>query len=59
MTTEEIVAAQERRWLTDLEGAKKGNPFATLCLKCYGRHAPPRHEMCPAAAPQGRQEPQA
>jgi hypothetical protein len=41
------LAEQQRKWERDLAGARGGNPYATLCLHCYGRHAPPRDEMCP------------
>lgn len=38
---------QQRKWERDLEGARGGNPYATLCLHCCGRHAPPRDKFCP------------
>ena len=34
----------------------KGNPFATLCLHCYGRHAPPNDEICPHDPPPSAKE---
>jgi hypothetical protein len=39
--------AQQRDWERDLAGAAKGNPFATLCDHCMGRHPPPRNAACP------------
>jgi hypothetical protein len=41
------IARQQREWANDLRGAATGNPYATLCNTCMGRHAPPRHERCP------------
>jgi len=38
---------QQADWKRQLEGAKTGNPYATLCQHCYGRHAPPFDELCP------------
>lgn len=38
---------QQREWPLHLKGAADGNPFATLCRHCCGRHAPPRDEICP------------
>ena len=46
---EAILAEQKRHW--PLPPAAAGNPFATLCLHCYGRHAPPRDEICPHDPP--------
>lgn len=59
MTKDKISAAQKESilkqqiadWERDKEGARKGNPFATLCRHCYGRHAPPRDEICPSNPP--------
>jgi hypothetical protein len=28
-----------------------GNPYATMCMHCYGRHPPPRDELCPHDPP--------
>jgi hypothetical protein len=37
-----ILTEQERTWPIHLKGAHKyGNPLATLCQHCYGRHSPP------------------
>jgi len=41
----------DREWTIALAGAKTGNPFATLCQHCYGRHRPPRDKECPHAPP--------
>lgn len=46
---EAILAKQKMDWPKHLEGSRKyGNPFATLCDHCYGRHEPPRNEICPS-----------
>lgn len=45
-----ILATQLEQWPRDLEGGK-GNPFTSLCLHCYGRHAPPRDDICPHSPP--------
>lgn len=36
----------DREWQNALAGARAGNPFATLCDHCMGRHPPPRHALC-------------
>jgi hypothetical protein len=41
---------QLRDWPNHLKGAEAGSPYATLCLACYGRHAPPRDHLCAASA---------
>lgn len=41
---------QEREWRDAQAGARLGNPYATLCLHCYGRHQPPRNDECPRLA---------
>lgn len=50
-TQEEKVA----RWSKDDEFRSKlaatGNPFATLCDHCYGRHKAPRDKECPHSPP--------
>ena len=38
---------QERDWPLILKGAQGGNPYATLCQHCFGRHEPPRDNICP------------
>ena len=48
---ESILAQQELDWPKHLAGAKAGNPWATLCLHCYGRHPPPKDEICPHNPP--------
>lgn len=48
-----ILRQQIAGWPSHLAGAKQGNPVATLCFHCYGRHAPPRDEICPHPAPKG------
>lgn len=48
-----ILKRQEAHWPRDVEEGKKGNPFATLCLHCYGRHKPPMDEICPNDPPKG------
>ncbi len=42
-----ILEKQMAGWGRVKVEAKKGNPWATLCLHCYGRHAPPRDAICP------------
>lgn len=44
---------QDRDWASYLKSGKDGNPWATLCQHCYGRHAPPRDDICPAPDLQG------
>lgn len=48
---EAILAEQKRTWPAQLAGAKQGNPYAGLCLHCYGRHAPPNDAICPHSPP--------
>lgn len=38
---------QNRQWQNRLAGARQGNPYATLCSHCMGRHAPPFDHLCP------------
>ena len=45
-----ILKQQLEHWKLALEFGK-GNPYATLCLHCYGRHAPPKDEICPHDPP--------
>jgi len=42
-----ILSRQERDWPKQRQGAAQGNPFATLCQHCCGRHPPPNDEICP------------
>ena len=46
-----ILARQNEAWPRAVEAGKKGNPFATLCLHCYGRHKPPLDDICPYEPP--------
>jgi hypothetical protein len=46
-----ILEKQLAGWPRHLEGARQGNPWATLCGHCYGRHAPPNEEICPHDPP--------
>lgn len=48
---EKALQQQNESWPKHLDGAKSGNPFATLCHHCYGRHPPPRDEICPHEPP--------
>lgn len=48
---ESILAEQKKNWPKHIEGAEQGNPHATLCLHCYGRHEPPHGEICPYDPP--------
>lgn len=47
----ETQTEKETRWKREDEnaryGAKLGNPYATLCQNCYGRHRSPRDDECP------------
>lgn len=45
------MAKQAIDWERDRKGGEAGNPFATLCDACHGRHAPPRNELCPTQVP--------
>lgn len=46
-----VLKEQLAGWERAKEAGRKGNPFATLCLHCYGRHAPPNDEICPFDPP--------
>ena len=46
-----LLAEQQRSWPRHIAGARQGNPWATLCQHCYGRHPPPRDEICPYDPP--------
>lgn len=50
----ETQAEKEPRWEREDEisrrGAATGNPYATLCLRCYGRHGAPKDDECPQPA---------
>lgn len=51
MVQTETQAEKEARWTAQDEsmkvGAKTGNPFATLCNNCMGRHWSPKDRECP------------
>lgn len=50
-TTRETQAEKEARWKRQDEnqryGMRMGNPMASLCLHCYGRHWSPKDDECP------------
>jgi hypothetical protein len=46
-----ILARQNATWDRAVEAYRQGNPFATLCINCYGRHRPPNDEICPYDPP--------
>lgn len=48
---EAVLAQQKRDWPKHLEGGRAGNAYATMCLHCYGRHAPPKDGICPHEPP--------
>lgn len=48
---ETILQRQMVGWDRAAEEGRKGNPWATLCLHCYGRHRPPHDEICPHEPP--------
>lgn len=48
---EKLLEQQKRDWPRRVEGGRQGNPFATLCQHCFGRHAPPNDELCPNEPP--------
>lgn len=50
------LARQIKSWPEIFKGAEQGNPFATLCDHCYGRHAPPRGILCPHASNSTKEE---
>lgn len=47
----EKLTEQQRDWERRVAAGKQGNPFATLCQHCFGRHAPPNDELCPYDPP--------
>lgn len=54
MRTPAQVESILKQQIIDRENALKfgrGNPFATLCMHCYGRHPPPYDEICPHEPP--------
>lgn len=51
MNRDERLEMQRQAWPRMREMARQGNPLATLCLHCYGRHAPPNDELCPNDPP--------
>lgn len=48
---ETILKKQIEHWPRAVQAGKEGNPFATLCQHCYGRHKPPHDEICPYEPP--------
>lgn len=48
---ETVLTKQIQEWPRCIAAGKAGNPFATLCLHCYGRHPPPYAELCPYEPP--------
>jgi DNA invertase Pin-like site-specific DNA recombinase len=48
---ETILKQQEAGWERAREAGRAGNPMATVCLHCYGRHPPPRDDICPNDPP--------
>lgn len=46
-----VLQRQRTNWERAKEEARKGNPLATMCLHCFGRHPPPIDEICPHAPP--------
>lgn len=46
-----LLQRQESDWPKHVAGGKQGNPYATLCNHCYGRHKPPLDEICPHQPP--------
>ena len=57
MNKEAILKRQEEGWPLAVAEGKKGNPFATLCMHCYGRHKPPMDEICPHEPPPAARSP--
>lgn len=51
---EAVLVQQQRDWPKHLALAAQGNPYATLCQRCFGRHAPPRDEICPIIEQEAR-----
>lgn len=47
---ESILEQQNIEWENALKFGK-GSPYATLCMHCYGRHKPPRDQICPHEPP--------
>lgn len=45
ITQESSLEQQRIDWRDELE-LGMGGPYRGLCLKCYGRHPPPRHILC-------------
>jgi hypothetical protein len=53
---EDVLQRQLVQWPRAIKEGK-GNRYATLCFHCYGRHPPPRDEICPHDPPP-RRDPQ-
>jgi len=51
MAVAETQEAKEARWKREDEntrvGMRSGNPLASLCFHCYGRHWAPTGDECP------------
>lgn len=56
MTFEQTLQQQVADWPKHREAGQKGNPWATLCMRCYGRHAPPHGDICPNEPPSSNGE---
>lgn len=48
---QELLEKQIKQWPAAVAAGKKGNPWATMCLHCYGRHPPPHDKICPHDPP--------
>lgn len=46
-----ILSRQMAGWERARREGREGNPLATLCLHCYGRHPPPMDDICPYDPP--------
>lgn len=51
MNKEAILKEQQDEWPFLVKAGREGNPFATLCFHCYGRHKPPYGPICPNEPP--------
>lgn len=48
-----VLEQQQKDWPRRVALGRDGNPFATLCRRCYGRHAPPHDDLCQRDPPPG------
>lgn len=46
-----LLTRQQADWPRLVNLGSEGNPFATLCDHCCGRHKPPMDEICPNQPP--------